>query len=236
MTCTLTKSLLRPFDICFGPNDHLLVSDNGDSSLKIFDLNRNQKQVNQIVIGHDYYGQLVLQDSTRSKGLNIRLKTIRVPQNIVVGTGPLYQLFVSIDADIVLINMDWKEMIPLSYFLVHHPLDWCFVQHDMSLVCGRWTKVGRFNPLAITKAQFCSMFYHVTETRDVGFSCLHKSQCTVGKREDRRKFSETVVVYVRVIDQNGRMIFHARYGNCYEGPHANTIHAEYFMLVDEDFR
>ena len=245
MTRTLTKSLLRPFDICFGPNDHLLVSDNGDSSLKIFDLNRNQKQVNQIVIGHDYYGQLVLQDSTRSKELNIRLKTIRVPQNIVVGPGPLYQLFVSVDVGIVLINMDWKEMFPLSYFLVQNPLDWCFVHHDMSLVCDNTSsvkdhgvshKVGGFNPLAITKAQFCSMFYHVTETRDVGFSWLHKSQCTVGKREDRRKFSETVVVYVRVMDQNGRMIFHARYGNCYEGPHANTIHAEYFMLVDEDFR
>ena len=244
MTRKMTNCLSRPFDICFGPNDHLLVSDNGDASLKIFDLNRNQI-VNQIVIGHDCNGKLVVQDSTRREELNVRFKTFRVPQNIVVGPGPLYQLFVSIGVDIVLINMNWKEMIPLSYFLVQNPLDWCFVQHDKSLVCDNTSsvkdhgvshKVGGFNPLAITKAQFCAMFYHVTETRDIRFLCLHKSECIVGKRQDRRKFCETVVVYVRVMDQNGRMIFHARYGNCYEGPHANTIHAEYFMLVDEDFR
>lgn len=244
MTRKLTKSFSRPFDICFGPNDYILVSDNGDASLKVFDLN-SQKQVNQIAIGHDYYGKLVVQDSMRYKELNVRFKTIRVPQNIVVGPGPLYQLFVSIDVGIVLINMDWKEMIPLSYFLVQSPLHWCFIQHDMSLVCDNASSVkdhgvnhkfGGFNPLAITKAQFCAMFYHVTETRDLGFSCLDKSDCIVGKRQDRRKFSETVVVYVRVMDQKRRMIFHARYGNCYEGPHANTIHAEYFMLVDEDFR
>ena len=37
-------------------------------------------------------------------------------------------------------------------------------------------------------------------------------------------------------DKNGRLIFHARYGNCYEGSNPNTAHAEYFMLVDEEFR
>ena len=52
----------------------------------------------------------------------------------------------------------------------------------------------------------------------------------------KEKFAETVVIYVRVTDRNGRLIFHARYGNCYEGPNANTAHAEYFILVDEEFR
>ena len=51
-----------------------------------------------------------------------------------------------------------------------------------------------------------------------------------------KKFSEIVVIYVRVTDKNGRLIFHARYGNCYKGPNSNTAHAEYFMLVDEEFR
>ena len=37
-------------------------------------------------------------------------------------------------------------------------------------------------------------------------------------------------------DKNGRLIFHVRYGNCYEGSNPNTAHAEYFMLVDEEFR
>ena len=37
-------------------------------------------------------------------------------------------------------------------------------------------------------------------------------------------------------DKNGRLIFHARYGNCYKGSNTNTALAEYFMLVDEEFR
>ena len=37
-------------------------------------------------------------------------------------------------------------------------------------------------------------------------------------------------------DKNGRLIFHVRYGNCYKGSNPNTAHAEYFMLVDEEFR
>ena len=75
-TRKLTNCLSRPFDICFGPNDHLLVSDNGDASLKTFHLNRNQL-VNQIVIGHDCNGKLVVQDSTRREELTVRFKTFR---------------------------------------------------------------------------------------------------------------------------------------------------------------
>ena len=37
-------------------------------------------------------------------------------------------------------------------------------------------------------------------------------------------------------DKNGRLIFHARYGNCYKGSNPNTAHAAYFMLVDEGIR
>ena len=37
-------------------------------------------------------------------------------------------------------------------------------------------------------------------------------------------------------DKNGRLIFHARYGNCYQGSNPSTAYAEYFMLVDEEFR
>lgn len=242
----ITSGLVKPNDVCFGPHEHLLISDNGDCRVKIFDLGGSVRQVNQIVMGHNDDGELDVQDATRGREFSFsRLKTFRQPQNIVLGRGPLYQLFISTGVDIVLINMDWNEMIPLSFFHLRNSLHWCFVQNDMSLVCDNVSsvqdhrashKVGGFNPLAITKAQFCAMFYHVTETRNTGFLCLSKSECTVGKRNDRRKFAETVVLYVRVMDQNGCMIFHARYGNCYEGAYANTIHAEYFMLVDEDFR
>ena len=251
MARKLTVGLIRPYDVCFAPHNHLVVSDNGDNSVKIFNLEEGQKQLSQIVIGHDHRGDLIVQDvNGMENGFALRvlqplLRTLRIPQNIVIGPGPLSQLYVSSGKDIVLINMDWNKLIPISYFLVSSFIDWIFVQCDKSLVCDNVStvqdhnvshKVGGFNPLAITKAQFCAMFYHVTETRQAEFRCLQRSECSVGRRGDKKKFAETVVVYVRAMDENGRLIFHARYGNCYEGAHANTIHAEYFMLADDDFR
>lgn len=250
MARKLTVGLIRPYDVCFAPHNHLVVSDNGDNRLKIFNLEQGEKQLNQIVIGHDYRGDLIIQDvNGMEKVFASRVpqpfRTLRIPQNIVIGPGPLSQLYVSSGKDIVLINMDWNKLIPISYFLVSSSIDWSFVQCDKSMVCDNVStvqdhnlshKVGGFNPLAITKAQFCGMFYHVTETRHAEFVCLQRSECCVGRRGDKKKFAETVVIYVRIMDKNGRLIFHARYGNCYEGAHANTIHAEYFMLADDDFR
>ena len=250
MARKLRVGLLNPYDVYFAPNNHLVVSDIGDTSLKIFNLDDDQRQVNQIVIGHDSYNRLIIQDlqgmnrEFASRALLI-FRGFRIPQNIVVGPRPLSQLFVTCGTEVILINMDWNKLSPISYFPVCSPMDWRFVQYDKSLVCDNVStvqdhrvshKVGGFNPLAITKAQFCGMFYHVTETGRAGFLCLQRSECNVGKRGDRKKFSETVVIYVRIMDKNGRLIFHARYGNCYEGALANTTHAEYFMLVDEEFR
>ena len=245
MARKLSAGLPRPYDVCFAPNNNLVVSDTGDISVKSFNLEEDQKQMNHILIGHDSSNELIIQ---AFKGLNMELsnqfKSFRSPQNIVVGPGPLSQLFVSCGTEIILINMDWNKIIPVSYFPVCSPMDWCFVQCGKSLVCDNGSavqdhtvnhKVGGFNPLAITKAQFCGMFYHVTETSRAGFVCLQSSECNVGKRGDKKKFAETVVIYVRVMDKDGRLIFHARYGNCYEGA-VNTTHAEYFMLVDKDFR
>lgn len=144
-----------------------------------------------------------------------------------------------------MINMDWSKQSLVSYLPICSPLDWRLLQVDKRLVCDNASsvqdhknshKVGGFNPMAITKAQFCGMFYHVTETNHTGFSCLEQSKCNVGIRGGRRKFSETVVIYVRITEKNGRLLFHARYGNCYEGVYESTTHAEYFMLVDDDFR
>ena len=55
-------------------------------------------------------------------------------------------------------------------------------------------------------------------------------------RSNPRVRALTVVVYVRLTDRMGRLIFHARYGNCFRGKRRNTIHAEHFMLEDEEFK
>jgi len=103
-------------------------------------------------------------------------------------------------------------------------------------------KVGGQNCLAVTEEQFCAMFYHVKERKrdKISFKCLEESKCKIGKLKrlglNPRARARTVVVYVRLTDQMGRLIFHARYGNCFQGKKKNTIHAEHFMVEDEEFK
>lgn len=67
----------------------------------------------------------------------------------------------------------------------------------------------------------------------MGFLCLKEIECKVGKWGDRNKFVEMVVIYVWLMEKNGRFLFYVRYGNCYEGVYESIIYVEYFMLVDE---
>ena len=100
------------------------------------------------------------------------------------------------------------------------------------------------SPLAVSKGQFCAMFYHVSERKrdKISFKCLDKSECRVGNSKMTRLhsnpkavYARTVVVYVRLTDQEDNLIFHARYGNCFQAKRKNRIHAEHFMLEDKDF-
>ena len=106
-------------------------------------------------------------------------------------------------------------------------------------------KVGGENSLTVAKGQFCAMFYHVTESKrdKTSFKCLEKSKSKVGNlkmtkrlHSNPRARARTVVVYVRLTDRMGEFKFHARYGNCFQGKKRNTIHAEHFMLKDEEFK
>ena len=103
-------------------------------------------------------------------------------------------------------------------------------------------KVGGQNCLAVTEGQFCAMFYHVKErkTNRISFKCLEESKCKIGNlkrlHSNPRARARTVVVYVRLTDRMGEFKFHARYGNCFQGKKRNTIHAEHFMLNDEQFK
>lgn len=251
MARKITAGLRTPYDVCFAPNNNLVVSDIGDNRIKIYRLVGDPQQVNQIVIGNDSWNRLTVQDLNNVNmvfaltGRTLALNAFRIPQHVVIGPGPLSQLFVTSGTEVLLINMDWNKLNVVSYFPLCSPVHWRFVQFDKSLVCDNVStvqdhkashKVGGFNPLAITEAQFCGMFYHVTETSRNGFSCLDRSKCSVGTRGDTTKFAGTVVIYVRLAEKKGRLLFHARYGNCYQGVYESTTHAEYFMLVDEQFR
>ena len=102
-------------------------------------------------------------------------------------------------------------------------------------------KVGGENCLAVTEEQFCAMFYHVKERKSakISFRCLEEWKCKIGNlkrlQSNPRARARTVVVYVRLTDRMGRLKFHARYGNCFQGDR-NTIHAEHFMLEDKEFK
>ena len=102
-------------------------------------------------------------------------------------------------------------------------------------------KVGGQNCLAVTEGQFCAMFYHVKERKrdKISFKCLEESKCKIGNlkrmRSNPRARARTVVVYVRLTDRMGRLKFHARYGNCFQGER-NIIHAEHIMFEDKEFK
>ena len=246
MATRITVGLSSPYDVCFAPNNSLAVSDIGDNRIKIYKLEGGPQQANQIVIGNDRSDRLIVRDLNSLRGSLLALITaFRIPQNLVIGPGPASRLFVTSESDVLLINIDWNNLNVVGSFLVRSPVDWCVVQFHKGLACDNVSavqdheanhRVGGFNPLAITEAQFCAIFYHVTATSRTGFSCLKETECKVGKRGDRNKFAETVVIYVRLTEKNGRLLFHARYGNCYEGAYESTTHAEYFMLVDEQFK
>ncbi|PFX34538.1 hypothetical protein AWC38_SpisGene528 [Stylophora pistillata] len=244
MARRIAVGLLKPCDLCFAPNNALVVSDIGDDTLKIYDLKGDLQLKNQIVVCRDTLGRLMVRE-LNSDFRMIKFRTSGVPVTVVIGPGPLSQLFITRRTEVILVNVDWNKVSLVSYLLISSPLDWRLLQFDKRSICDNVSsvkdhknnhKVGGFNPMAITEAQFCGMFYHVAETNRTRFSCLERSKCNVGIRGDRRKFSETVVIYVRITEENGRLLFHARYGNCYEGAYESTTHAEYFMLVDDDFR
>ena len=141
----------------------------------------------------------------------------------------------------------------MDYRRLYTPDDCTSMQSKIKEECDKMSivhdhkdnhKVGGQNPLAVTKGQFCAMFYHVAERKrdKICYKCLEKSMCQVGNlkitrclRSNPRVRALTVVVYVRLTDRMGRLIFHARYGNCFQGKRRKTIHAEHFMLVDKEF-
>ena len=49
----LNKDLCKPHDVCFAPNNYLVVSDIEDKSVKIFTLEGDQELLNRSVIGYN---------------------------------------------------------------------------------------------------------------------------------------------------------------------------------------
>ena len=62
MARKLNKNIFKPYDVSFAPNNHLVVSDIGDKSVKIFTLEGDQEQVNRFVIGYNAIPSLILQE------------------------------------------------------------------------------------------------------------------------------------------------------------------------------
>lgn len=158
MVRKISASLSRPSDLCFAPNEALVVSDVGDNTIKIFDLTRNLQPVNQIIIGHDFFGMFIVLDRRNVPHFDMRaLRTFRIPQNVAISSGPSSQLFVSSGMEVIVINMDWSKQSLVSHLLICSPLDWRLLQVDKRLVCDNASsvqdhknshEVGGFNPMA----------------------------------------------------------------------------------------
>ena len=254
-TETIRENLVRPYEVCFAPNNNLVLTDVGDNSIKVYNLVGKPQLVSKFIC-FKRKGKTKIEKSESSSELEVSADSSvptrnLTPQNIVVGPSPLSQLFVVFDNLILVMTMDWNAVEMIDSRQLSSPHEWAIVQKKANKECNKVSlvhdhkenhKVGGFDPLAITKAQFCAMFYHVTERKrdNINYKCLQRPKCRVGKMarqaNPRVDYAASVVVYVRLTDQSNRLIFHARYGNCFEGERRNTTHAEYFMLMDDEFR
>ena len=248
----ITQNLVTPNSVCFAPGNHLVITDIGDNSIKVYSLEGEPHLVRRITCRQHNETIIIERTSETSSSSSLSSSPsshkILTPFNITTGPSPLSQLFVAFEIHIIMLTVDWKTVELIDYKRLSYPEDWfkankkCekkSIVHDH----GDNHKVGGLNPLAVTKAQFCAMFYHVTKRTEYGidYRCLDKPMCCVGRitpeMNPRAKgYAFTVVLYVRLTDQTDRLIFHARYGNCSLGKKRNTVHAEYFLLMDEDFR
>ena len=251
---TTKQNLIRPYNVCFAPMNHLLITDIGDRSVKIYSLKNEEPQLVRKIICYEKKAEAIIQMETPGgplSGLSSPDKHL-TPFTVTVGPSPLSQIFAVFENFIFMITIDWNTVELMDYRRLSTPSDWTSLQCKVKKECDKTSivhdhkdnhKVGGQNPLVVTRGQFCAMFYHVTERKrsKFNFKCLERKKCRVGKMtrpylDPKADYAPTVVVYVRLTDQMGRLIFHARYGNCFEGERRNTIHAEYFMLVDEEFR
>ena len=248
---TITEHLVRPYDVCFAPNNHLVITDNGDNSIKVYNLVGKPRLVSKFVC-HQRKGKTVIKKTECNPGSPPPSVDL-TPQSLTAGPSPLCQLFVVLAPlnRIVVITMDWNTVEVIDFRQLSSPRDWTSVQLIEDRECNKVSivhdhtenhKVGGRNPLAITEAQFCAMFYHVTDRKrdNISYKCLQMLQCRVGKiwwqMNPKGDYAASVVVYVRLTDCSNRLIFHSRYGNCFDGDRRNTIHGEYFMLMDDEFR
>ena len=247
---TIAEDLTRPYDICFAPNNHLVMTDMGDKTIKVYNFEGSPKLVSKfscLMRIRDRHTCIKKYENI----LNFSGHSVLEPQNIVAGPTTSSQLFVAFESIIFVITMDWNTVEILDFQQLSSSQDWARVQRKARTECDKVSlvhdhrenhKLGGRNPLAITKAQFCAMFYHVTQRRrgNINYKCLESSRCRVGKMsrqaDPRFDYAASVVIYVRLTDRTGRLIFHARYGNCSEGKRRNTTHAEYFMLMDDEFK
>ena len=246
----ITQNLLTPNSVCFAPGNHLIITDIGDNSIKVYSLEGEPHLVSTITC-HQHKEKFIIKRTSQTSSCSSSSHKILTPFNIITGPSPLSQLFVTFEIHVFMLTMDWNTVELIDYQQLSSSTDWSSLQVKQRKECNKTSivhdhvdnhKVGGQNPLAVSKAQFCAMFYHVTQRMKdkINYKCLHRSECRVGKMarqmNPKTDYAATVVVYVRLTDQTDRLIFHARYGNCFEGERRNTIHAEYFMLMDEEFR
>ena len=101
---------------------------------------------------------------------------------------------------IFMITIDWICVELMDYRRLSTPSDWTSKQciRKFQIECYRASivhdhkcnhKAGGQNPLAVTKGQFCAMFFHVTERKrsKINFKCLQKKKCRVGKMAKKER-------------------------------------------------
>ena len=130
---TITEHLVRPYDVCFAPNNHLVITDNGDNSIKVYNLVGKPRLVSKFVCQQGKRNTVIEKVKCKSELDDPDSSTPPrnlMPQSLTAGPSPLGQLFVVFAPlnRIVVITMDWNTVEVIDFRQLSPPRDWAFVQ------------------------------------------------------------------------------------------------------------
>ena len=128
----ISQQLVTPCEVCFAPNNHLVIADTGDRSIKVYSLDAAPQMVARIIcFQQNGSNKIEAMTGTEpfSPSLSLRCLT---PYSITSGPSPLSQLFAVFGCLIFVIILDWGTTELLDYRELSSSDQWPSVQSKMT--------------------------------------------------------------------------------------------------------
>ena len=114
---TTKQNLIRPHNVCFALNNHLLITDVDDPSIKIYSLKNEEPQLVRKIICYEKKAQAVIQMETPEGPLSALSSPDKylTPFTLTVGPSPLSQVFAVFENFTFIITIDWNTVGLMDY-------------------------------------------------------------------------------------------------------------------------